>query len=350
MNPQWRDHFPAISLPLPAEQSQAVASGNFISVLDDSGLIEASGTQAASFLHSQLTNDIEHLPDSAALWAGYCSPRGRLLATLLVWRHGESIWLETSADVQAIVQKRLSMFILRTKAKLADATPTHAVLMAGGAAAGVVLRTWFDELPHGSLDKRDSPNGMGTLILLPGPATQTRYQWILPLDKAAEVWPMLSATLTPVSAVTARWLDIQSGIPRITALTQEQFVPQMVNLELVGGVNFRKGCYPGQEVVARSQYRGTIKRRMQLAHGSAHGDMPAPGTELFEADTPEQPCGMVVNTAPAPEGGWDALVEIKLATLEQTPPPTVHAGSADGPSLRFATLPYALPDAAARSA
>jgi tRNA-modifying protein YgfZ len=110
----------------------------------------------------------------------------------------------------------------------------------------------------------------------------------------------------------------------------------MVNFDVLGGINFKKGCYPGQEIVARSQYRGTIKRRTALAHGAAA----TPGAELFHSADPGQPCGMVINVAAAPNGGVDCLVEIKLTALDNG---AVHVGAADGPALEFLPLPYAYP-------
>ena len=133
----------------------------------------------------------------------------------------------------------------------------------------------------------------------------------------------------------AAWLDVHSGVARVTSATQEQFVPQMINWEVVGGVNFRQGCYPGQEVVARSQYRGTIKRRLHLAH--IDGAPPQPGQALVATSDPDQPCGMIVQAAIAPSGGYDALVELKLAAREAN---DVRLGAADGPALAFAELPY----------
>ncbi|MCS0465300.1 folate-binding protein, partial [Burkholderia mallei] len=146
--------------------------------------------------------------------------------------------------------------------------------------------------------------------------------------------------LPRVSAAVWDWLDVRAGEPRITQPAVEQFVPQMVNFDVIGGVNFRKGCYPGQEVVARSQYRGTIKRRTALAHVAAGTDAAHAGVELYHSDDPGQPCGMIVNAAAAPEGGVDALVEIKLAALGNG---SVHLASASGPTLAFLPLPYALP-------
>ncbi|MBN8489352.1 MAG: folate-binding protein, partial [Burkholderiales bacterium] len=172
----------------------------------------------------------------------------------------------------------------------------------------------------------------GLLVRLPDSQGQSRWLAGLPAD------------VTPDGARLPdglwSWLEVCSGVPRITAATSEAFVPQMVNLELVGGVSFKKGCYPGQEVVARSQYRGTLKRRALLWHG----DLPmAAGQEVFSAADPGQPAGMVVLAAAAPQGGWDALVETKLEALASA----MHYGGADGPVLVARPLPYPLPTDAA---
>lgn len=301
------------------------------------GVIDVAGDDAATFLHSQLTNDIEHLDAASARLAGYCSPKGRLLGSFLTWRAGHGVRLLVSKDVQPAVQKRLSMFVLRAKAKLTDASDTLAV---AGFAGDVrdALSGIFDALPDGVHVKVDGP--AGALIRVPDAAGRKRYLWIGPRAEVEARLAALAGTLPVVSPAVWDWLDVRAGEPRITQPAVEQFVPQMVNFDVIGAVNFRKGCYPGQEIVARSQYRGTIKRRTALAHVAGDTDTVHAGVELFHSDDPGQPCGMIVNAAAAPAGGVDALVEIKLAALDNG---TVHLGSADGPVLAFDALPYAWP-------
>ncbi|NHV31966.1 folate-binding protein YgfZ [Burkholderia sp. D-99] len=301
------------------------------------GVIDVAGDDAATFLHSQLTNDIEHLDAASARLSGYCSPKGRLLGSFLTWRAGHGVRLLISKDVQPAVQKRLSMFVLRAKAKLTDASDALAVVGFAGDVRDA-LSGIFDALPDGVHVKVDGP--AGTLIRVPDAAGRKRYLWIGPRAEVDARLAALGATLPVVSPAVWDWLDIRAGEPRITQPAVEQFVPQMVNFDVIGGVNFRKGCYPGQEIVARSQYRGTIKRRTALAHVAGETDTVHAGVELFHSDDPGQPCGMIVNAAAAPAGGVDALVEIKLAALDNG---TVHLGSADGPVLAFDTLPYAWP-------
>jgi folate-binding protein YgfZ len=331
------------------EQSQEVIgfpAGNgkiedgFISPLSGLGLIQASGEEAAVFLHNQLTNDVEHLGLGETRLAGYCSPKGRLLATFLMWKSADGILLELPRQIQPAVQKRLQMFILRAKVKLADMAESHVILGIGGAQAGEVMKSHFPQLPTQPHAKVDTD--AGTLIRVADAFGAPRYQWIAPREIAEAAWPGLVAALTPVAPATWRLADIRAGMPQIVQATQEQFVPQMVNFEVVGGVNFKKGCYPGQEIVARSQYLGKLKRRMVLANIDAT-DAQA-GAEVYSSTDPDQPCGMIVNAEHSPAGGSDCLVEIKLTALDAG---TVHLGSASGPALRFLDLPYALPDAAA---
>ena len=309
-------------------------STNFVSPLTDLGLIAATGEDAAKFLHSQLTNDVEHLGSGDARLAGYCSPKGRLLATFLMWKSADTVLLQLPREIQAAVQKRLQMFVLRAKAKLADATPDHVMLGLAGPLAAGVLQEWFPLLPSQPYAKVESE--AGTLIREAG---APRYQWITTQTVAQQAWPTLVKTLQPVGSSAWRLSSIQAGTPQITLPTQEQFVPQMVNFEIIGGVNFKKGCYPGQEIVARSQYLGKLKRRTLLA--SIETTDAKAGMEVFSPADPEQPCGMIVNAELQSPGKFESLVEIKIAVMEAG---SVHLGSASGPQLQFAPLPYPLPD------
>ena len=310
-------------LPAPAPIEGAVP-------LADWGLIRASGADAAPFLHGQLTQDFAHLDLSRARLAGYCSAKGRLLASFVGWRRaGDEILLACSADLLPATLKRLKMFVLRAKCQLADAGPEIRLFGLCGATAA----RWLGAAAPATVWGR-SDLGEAQVIRLPdGMAAGqpvTRYLYAAP---AAEGEPDLPA----LDADTWRWLEVTSGVVRIVAATVEQFVPQMVNLELIGGVNFEKGCYPGQEVVARSQYRGTLKRRTVLFETEATA---APGQEVFADGDPSQPAGLVANAALRPGGGSAALVEVKLAALDAG---GLHLGAADGPLLRRIDLPYPLP-------
>jgi folate-binding protein YgfZ len=287
------------------------------------GVIGARGADAAKFLQGQLTNDVASLGASKLRLAGFCSAKGRLQASFLVTAAApDELSLVCAASVLPTTLKRLSMFVLRAQCRLRDATAEARLWGLVGDSA----RAQIGDL---SVWGRREAEATSTLRL-PDAAGMARCIVSAPADALASAWP----------AVTLdhwRWLEVQSGLPTIEAATVEQFVPQMLNYEIVGGVDFQKGCYPGQEVVARSQYRGTIKRRMFLFDVDAEA---AAGQEVFHSDDASQPAGMVVNAAPKPDGaGWSALVEVKLAALEAG---SLHLGAADGAVLRLGTLPYTL--------
>ena len=288
------------------------------------GLIRARGADAAKFLHGQLTSDFAMLGLSQVRLAGFCSAKGRLQASFIAWKvaHDE-VLLACSAAVLPATLKRLSMFVLRAQCKLSDATAELRLTGRAGTSATAVLG---DTAPW-SLVHHDAT----TVLRLPDAAGVARCIVAEPIDSPAPTAPALALD-------TWRWLEVQSGVATIEAATVDQFVPQMLNFELVGGVDFQKGCYPGQEIVARSQYRGTLKRRMFLFDVDA---IAAAGQEVFHSADPTQPAGMVANAAPRPGGaGCSALVEVKLAALAVG---TLHLGAPGGPALVRADLPYALP-------
>ena len=326
----------------PADFGRSLAAdelaAGFVAILTDQELIAVTGVDAASFLHSQLTNDALHLGNADVRLAGYCSPKGRLQASFLMWRNADAVFLQLPRELRPALQKRLSMFVLRAKAKLEDASAAPAnevVLGLGGQAAQALLQAQFGELPAPPYTRID--HARGTLVRVADAFGAPRYEWLTSYAVAQEVFPALAATLALGGNDAWELSSIHAGVPQITARTQEQFVPQMINFELLGGVNFKKGCYPGQEIVARSQYLGKLKRRTTLVAI----DSPAPraGDDVFDLADPGQPCGMVVNAAPNGKGGVDALVEMKLASIDQG---DVRHGSASGTPLRFLPMPYAL--------
>jgi folate-binding protein YgfZ len=314
----------------------ALAAG-FVATVTDQGLIAVAGEEAAKFLHAQLTNDVEHLQQNEARFAGFCTPKGRLQASFLMWRDLDTVYLQLPRAIQAPLQKRLSMFVLRSKAKLRDATdeaPFAAVLGLGGARAQAALGRFVNTLPGAPMGKNSGE--FGTVLRLNDAFGAPRYLWIASSEAAAAALPVLKEELALGGNQAWRLAAIHAGEPQVSAATQEQFVPQMVNLELLGGVNFKKGCYPGQEIVARTKYLGKIKRRTALA-GIENAAARA-GDEVFSVADPDQPCGTVVNAVANGRGGADALVEIKLAALDEE----VRLGSASGALLRFLPMPYSL--------
>lgn len=309
----------------------------YICKISDQSLIQASGEDAASFLHNQLSNDVEHLNDTQARYAAYCTPKGRMLASFLYWKMDGKIILQCSASLQPALQKRLQMFVMRSKVKLEEVTEQFALFGLSGKVAEAFLLTQFDHLPNEINDKVS--NDAGTLIRLHDAFDTARYQWLVAQEKFAAISPNINANLLKVDASIWRLGNIHAGLPQVVEQSKEQFVPQMINFELIGGVNFRKGCYPGQEIVARSQYLGKLKRRMAIA--TVKAELVDVAMEIFSDNDPSQPCGMIVSAERNFGNDFACLVEIKLADQEQG---KVHLGASDGPILEFLPLPYAYLD------
>jgi tRNA-modifying protein YgfZ len=303
----------------------------FFCELSGLGLIAVNGADAQPFLHGQVTCDINGLAPGASRYGGYCSPKGRLLATFLAWRTAEGYMLQLPAALREAVQRRLAMFILRAKVKAADATDAYARFGVGGSQAQAAMKKILGAVPaaaHGVTHAADA-----TLLALPG----ERIEIVVPAAKSAALRDALKGAVKETDARAWELMDIRAGIPTILPATQEAFVPQMVNLDLTGGVSYTKGCYPGQEIVARMHHLGRLKQRAYLAHIDA-GAAPQPGDPLYSADFGDQASGTIVNAAAAPSGGYDVLAGIQTASAQAGP---VHWKSADGPALAIKPLPYA---------
>ena len=279
----------------------------FIAALPHNALIAMTGDDATGFLHGQFTNDVEALPMGGSQWNGWCSAKGRLLATFLLMRRADGYLLMLPAEIAPAIAKRLGMFVLRSKVKIADVTAAHALF-------GVVGREALD--------------GVGAL---PGVETWSiDDRWVLTAPAGAQV---------PTTGDESAWgrALVEAGIVTIVAATQDLFVPQMANFELVGGVNFRKGCYPGQEIVARTQYRGILKRRMALAVAPA-GTSPQPGQPVYGMAFGEQAAGAIANVAPGDDGTQVVLVVAQLDSLQAG---DLRLGAPDGPALAIVSHPAA---------
>ena len=313
-----------------ASQGPADSAQSGCIELPHMGVIRVQGADAASFLQGQLTQDVALLGSDRAPLAAYCNAKGRMQASfIVVKRSAEEILLVCARDSVAPMVKRLSLFVLRAKAKLSDATADYRMVGLTGSAVDALqaqAQPW---------SRRDE--GDATVVFLYPGAGVSRACWLAPSGQTPPMGP-------PVSLDYWHWLSVRSGLAMVGQACFEAFVPQMLNYESVGGVSFKKGCYPGQEVVARSQFRGTIKRRAYLVHASAALSV---GQEVFQSHEPEQACGLVAAAAPCPDGqGYDAIVSMQTgaAQAEGAAQASLRVGDAHGPVLSLLPLPYPLLD------
>ena len=317
----------------PATAFAALQDGAVLCDLSHLGLMLASGEDAATFLHGQFCNDVLALGEGAAQWNGWCSPKGRLLVTFLAWPGKQGIYLLLPRALQPAIQKRLQMFVLRAKVKLTDESDNWVRFGVAGATAEMLLRETFGALPVEAMSTLHTE--AGRIIKL----SDTRFIVVANPDEAITLWNQLASKAVKAGAEIWDWLSIQQGIITVLPETQDAFVPQMANFELIGGVSFKKGCYPGQEIVARTQYRGILKRRMVLAHVVVT-PAPKPGDKLFSEAFGDQAAGEIANVAPAPEGGFDLLVVAQTAAIKDK---GLKYAALDGPTATIKPLPYELP-------
>ena len=305
-------------------QRQTLLNG--VSPLPHLGVIQAQGEDAANFLHNQLSNDVLLLPVGQSRLAAFCNAKGRMQASFVVIKTApDTVLLVMSLDLLAQTLKRLSMFVLRAKVKMTDATGQWQLRGLLGDSAKDLAG---DAAPWQTV-AQDGAHTVAFYPALLGESKIPRALWIAPTDQALPAG-------ADVSADVWSWTEVMSGVTLVTQPLFEAFVPQMLNYESVGGVNFKKGCYPGQEVVARSQFRGTLKRRTALVHSPV---ALTAGQDVFTPTDPEQPCATVVLSAARPDGqGFDALVS---GTLESQANGW-RVDSAQGQALELLPLPYAL--------
>jgi folate-binding protein YgfZ len=298
-----------------------------VAVLADLGVIRVEGSDAAQFLQSQLTQDFSMLGLSQARLAAFCSAKGRMLASFYGFKRSHSeILLVCNRDILTNTVKSLSRFVLRAKVKLSDASQDYALFGLAGSALSIIVDA--TQAPWSKVDV-----GNASIVFLYPADGVPRALWLAPVTEAAPAGAALSWQ-------DWAWGEVCSGIAMISAPIVEAFVPQMLNYESVGGVNFKKGCYPGQEVVARSQFRGTLKRRAYLAHSQ---EPLQAGDEVFQDGDDAQPCGTVAQAAAAPAGstlgGFDAIVSMQVAAAAAG---GLHLARAGGPALVIAPPPYPL--------
>ena len=303
-----------------------------ITELSHFGLIRATGSDVRTFLQGQLTNDINQVTPVLAQLSSYCSPKGRILGSFWVMQRGDDLYLQLPADRLPAILQRLRMFVLRAQVTLEDASGELARFGITGSCAA-------DLLPFApGADKATATRDDITVIRLPG--ERPRFEIIGPVSALAPLWSKLSETATQTGPDFWSLMDIRAGVPNVFEDTVEAFVPQMANLQLIGGVSFTKGCYTGQEVVARMQYLGKLKRRMYLAH-IADTQRPAPGAEVFSPSSESgQGAGRIVDAAPSPDGGFDVLAVLQISSAEAG---DVRLHDAAGPVLELRPMPYDLP-------
>ncbi len=318
----------------PERERRITHTGDLFCDLSHFGIIAAYGDDAAEFLQAQFSNDIHQVDETHSQLSALCSPKGRMLCNFRIFRREQTYYLVLPYELLEAALSRLRMFVLRSKVTLEDASDA---LMGIGASGNKIVEHLGDiagKLPQ-SIDEAIEFKDY-TIIRVAG--VVPRYEIYGLLEPMKKLWQALDVHATPVGANIWELLNIQAGIPVITAASIDAYVPQMANMHLINGVSFTKGCYPGQEIVARMHYLGKLKRRMYRIGFDAH-EKPAPGTPLVtESSTASQDIGSILSAQQNPDGNYEALAVIQVNDAENS---QLKLGDASGPEVTILDLPYA---------
>lgn len=283
---------------------------NVICDLSHLGLLEISGSDAVSFLQGQVTNDVQLLTGNNAHYSAYCNPKGRMLALFLAFTHYDHLHLQFNRSLLEAITKRLKMYVMRSKVEIKDVSESIIKYGINGADVAALLTPIFTQIPSQDYELVSVTNG--AVLKLPSISNHSRFEIFTDTVHAPHIWDTLKQNCKLVNKTYWDWLEIQAGIPDIEPATQEQFVPQMLNLDILNGINFKKGCYTGQEIVARTHYLGTVKRRTYLAN-IASNSAPQAGDQIVDAT--QNAVGQIVRVAASENGGFDALIEMRIDAM-----------------------------------
>ncbi|MGA1561628.1 MAG: YgfZ/GcvT domain-containing protein [Gammaproteobacteria bacterium] len=321
----------------PQDELHLVRNGLVIADLSHNALIGVHDAEAATFLQGQFTNDIQSVSETHSQRSAWCSAKGRVLATMRIVQRGESYYLHLPMELAESTLKRLRMFVMRAKVTVEDDSAAWVQFGLAGNRADELLASVAGEIPREVDACVTHPNF--SLVRLAG--ERPRFLILCSPDHAQKLWTQLQVQARPVGAFAWRLLKIRAGVPQVRGETQEAFVPQMLNFEVLNGVSFTKGCYPGQEVVARMQYLGTLKRRMFPILFKTDAVV-TPGTELHSPGSKSgQGAGKIVDAQRNGDGEWEGLAVLEMAASERG---DVFLDEAQTIPITIGTLPYALPD------
>ncbi|QJD29201.1 CAF17-like 4Fe-4S cluster assembly/insertion protein YgfZ [Methylococcus geothermalis] len=322
---EWLDFLDRAGPPA-GDGAEIALRGNVMADLSRFGLIEVKGEEAGKFLGSMLTGDVRLVSPSQGQFTSWCDGKGRIQATFWLFMRDGAYYLLLPEELLPGVIARLKMFLLRTKASIGDASAALARIGLSGAGIAEALGS---ALPA----QRGETAVIGdcTLVAL-GDEPRPRWLAVGSPEAVIALWEKLEPAVTPAGTGAWALLDVLAGIPHVATETAGEFIPQMLDLEALGGLSYKKGCYPGQEVIARLHYRGQLKRKAYLAYADGP-ELPAPGTKLYRPGFDES-VGLVVSAAK--DGREHGFALLAVVVIEQKPLGEIRLGSAEGPALVFA--------------
>ncbi len=344
MNTDWNIFLNGID-----KNQQEQAADNLLSITGDTlcnlsqyGLIVVAGPDAAAFMQGQFTNDVMKVDAGHAQLNALCNNKGRMIANFMLFQYQQNYFISLHKSLLETTIARLQTYILSAQVAVQDVTEQLVHLGISGEAVtrklDSHLRTAFDTSLSTDINAVCANEDY---IIIKSNDAGARYHIFADQEKAEKIWTVLGETAESTGNNTWEYMNIQSGIPVIRDKSSEQFIPQMANMDLLDAVNFKKGCYTGQEIVARMHYLGKLKKRMYKIHIDSNDtdQPPQPGDKVFAKDARAgQNTGMLVDAQINPKGGYDALAVLQIADAKST----LFLHDIDGMPITTGTLPYPL--------
>jgi len=327
MNPDWQIFLSTQAVSV----NEGTATQEFISDLSHLSIIEITGQDAVEFLNGQFTINIKQLAKNHLQFSAWCNPKGQVKTTFFIYRHKTGFNILLPAELKDSFLKQLQMYIMRANVKLIDKSD---VLVRVG------IQTNNNKLlaeSTGSLPEQEGgitiQNGLHCLHTFSSENNSQRYIFIGSIEKLTNLWQEFLRHSTAMDTATWKLLDIQAGYPWLSQQTTEKLLPQMLNLDLIDGLDYQKGCYPGQEIIARLHFRGQLKRSLYLATCSV--DVRPEIADRLYANDHENSIGIVIN-AQVYEDKYYLLAVIEKELIENH----LSLHEPNGAALTIQTLPY----------
>ncbi len=338
MNNDWKEYLQTNGVQLFDEtaDNKKADNTNIICDLSQFSVIVIAGDDAASFIQGQFTNDVNTVDEKNSQLSAICNNKGRMIANFRLFKHQNNYFLSLKSDLVEATIQHLQNYILRAHIAIQDVSEQLIAIGVSGKNATDLLAPFINNI---NTDV-DSISFNENYIAIRVPGSQLRYEIFCSYDHAIALWKKISAQAEVVNSSSWDYLNIQSGIPFIDANNREEFVPQMANMELINGVSFSKGCFTGQEIVARMHYLGKLKKRCYKININTD-KKPETGDKLFaENARAGQNTGAIISVEKNPEAGYDALAVIQIADIESKL--FLHNTKADAneASITVEDLPY----------
>ncbi|MBE9568497.1 MAG: folate-binding protein YgfZ [Proteobacteria bacterium] len=344
MNKDWNDYLLSLGYAPTSDTAHNDTAGaehdkaentDIICDLSHYSQVVIAGDDAVSFMQGQFTNDVALVDEDNSQLSAFCNNKGRMLANFRLFKHQQNYFISLKSDLVESSIEHLQNYVLRAHVAIQDVSEQLIHLGVSGKNAVSLLSPFIEDIKQ-DIDSVSHSDNYIAICVASAQGDTPRYEIFCSPDDAKDLWQKLSPQVEVVDPSSWEYLNIQAGLPFIDSKTSGEFVPQMVNMELLNGVSFTKGCYTGQEIVARMHYLGKLKKRCFKINIDTEKRPHAGDTLFAENARAGQNTGIIIQAEKNPDSGYDALAVIQIADSEAK----LFLGDAEGPAVAVKELPY----------